>query len=127
MRASSSTAANANDNGALALLEQQATTLGAARGVGAAAISSAASAASVMPALELLAGQRAVESPTGGSVVELRVQEGAHVAAGDPLLVVSAMKMETVVAAPCSGLISAVQPLNAGDAVAAGQLVAVAP
>jgi len=39
--------------------------------------------------------------------------------------VISAMKMETVVAAPCAGVVTAVQRLSAGDTVAAGQVVAV--
>ena len=60
-----------------------------------------------------------------GVVVELLVGEGDHVAAGDPLLVISAMKMETVVAAPCAGVVTAVLPLNVGDGVAVAQVIAV--
>ena len=44
---------------------------------------------------------------------------------GQTLLVVSAMKMETLVVAPCSGHVTAMIPLNIGDSVAAGQIVAV--
>ena len=61
----------------------------------------------------------------GGAVVELRVREGDTVAAGDTVLIISTMKMETLLAAPCSGIVTAVQPLSAGDTVAAGQVVAV--
>ena len=44
---------------------------------------------------------------------------GARVAEGDPLLVVEAMKMETIVAAPRSGTVGAVF-VKEGDAVAVG-------
>ena len=61
----------------------------------------------------------------GGSVSEVRVREGDRVAAGEALLVVSAMKMEALVAAPCAGILAALQPLEVGDSVEAGQVVAV--
>lgn len=38
-----------------------------------------------------------------GVVVEVRVQEGHEVKAGDPLVVLSAMKMESNVSSPVSG------------------------
>lgn len=41
-------------------------------------------------------------------VVEVRVKEGQQVAAGDPLCVLSAMKMESQVSAPVSGKIKRV-------------------
>ena len=41
-------------------------------------------------------GHEAVESPHAGSVVDIKVREGAAVKAGDLLFVVSAMKMETL-------------------------------
>src|SRR5207302_4552227 len=47
------------------------------------------------------------------------------VAAGDPIAVVSAMKMETVIVAPAGGEVAAVGDLRPGDAVTAGQIVAV--
>jgi acetyl-CoA carboxylase carboxyltransferase component len=61
----------------------------------------------------------------GGSVVELRIKEGDTVAAGDTLLVISSMKMETMIVAPCSGVVTAMQSINVNDSVAAGQVVAV--
>ena len=76
------------------------------------------------PGLAAADGQRAVECPIAGSVVESRVAPGMRVAPGDTLLVVSAMKMETVIAAPCAGVIAAAETLAAGESVAAGQVVA---
>jgi acetyl/propionyl-CoA carboxylase alpha subunit/acetyl-CoA carboxylase carboxyltransferase component len=114
---------NSADGAALALLQQQATTVNS--GPINAATASVAAPASLLPALPMEADQRAVECPMDGTVVEVPVGEGASVAAGETVLVISAMKMETLVAAPCAGVVSAVQMLNIGDSVAAGQVVAV--
>ncbi len=110
---------SASEGSALALLEQQAAKLG----VTAAGPITAQNAR--LPALEVAEGQEAVHCPLESSVVEVRVRVGDTVSPGDPLLVVSAMKMETLVTAGCAGVIAALQPLQAGDSVAAGQVVAV--
>ena len=113
-----------DDNGALALLRQQATVMGVATVSGAGATPSSAAAAT----LEVPPGHEAVASPMAGSVLEIRVHEGDGVKAGDTLLIVSAMKMESQVVAPCDGVVTAAQPLNAGDDVEAGQVfAAIAP
>ena len=70
-------------------------------------------------------GDVGVACPLSCTVVEVRVSVGAMVAAGDALLVLNAMKMETVVTAPCSGVVLAVQPLAPGDTVEAGQIAVV--
>jgi acetyl-CoA carboxylase carboxyltransferase component len=63
-----------------------------------------------------------------GSVIEVRAQPGQAVVRGDVLLIVTAMKMETEVQAPCAGLVDDVQKLAPGDAVVEGQvLVTIAP
>jgi acetyl/propionyl-CoA carboxylase alpha subunit/acetyl-CoA carboxylase carboxyltransferase component len=88
----------------------------------------AAPAAPARPALALRDGLQAAEAPMAGSVIELKVAAGATVAAGDTLVVITAMKMETAVTAPCAGTVVELQPLAAGDAVAAGEvLVLLAP
>ena len=77
------------------------------------------------PALDVGADQRAVECPVTGSLVEFRAAMGAVVAAGEPLAVVNAMKMESVVTAPCAGTVSAALSLHPGDGVTAGQVLMV--
>ncbi len=57
-----------------------------------------------------------------GVVVELRVQKGASVTQGDPLAVLSAMKMETVVSSPVGGVVEDVV-VGQGDSLSAGDLV----
>ena len=101
--------------GALQFLDQQAASLGRGRG---------ASAPPARP-LPVPAGHEAVESPHAGSVVDIKAREGAEVKAGDLLFVVSAMKMETSVTAPCSGLVATLAALAVGDTVDGGQILAV--
>ncbi len=74
--------------------------------------------------IEVTEGARGVESPMSGAVVEVSVAIGQKVKAGEPLLVISAMKMETAVVAPCSGQISALADLEPGRGVDAGEVVA---
>lgn len=63
-----------------------------------------------------------VGAPMPGSVVSVTVSEGDTVSKDDPLLVLSAMKMETVVAAPVQGVVKRIvvaegEQINAGDLV----------
>jgi acetyl/propionyl-CoA carboxylase alpha subunit/acetyl-CoA carboxylase carboxyltransferase component len=87
----------------------------------------AAESRALIPAVASLAvaeGQVAVEVPVGARIVEIAVAEGQTVARGDTILVVSAMKMETLVVAPCDGVVAALGRLHEGDSVEAGQVVA---
>ena len=103
------------NGGALELLETQAP----ARGGG-----TPAPMASPLPPLEAGAGEVAVASPMAGTIVTVGAAPGDAVAAGTALLVLRAMKMEAVVDAPCAGVVSEMQALKEGDAVTAGQVVA---
>lgn len=64
-----------------------------------------------------------IPSPMPGTVVLLRVVDGAHVDAGDPVLVVEAMKMEHVLTSPVAGTVRVKAAV--GDRVARGQALAV--
>lgn len=63
-----------------------------------------------------------VGAPMAGVVVEVRVQEGTEVKKGDPLVVLSAMKMEMVVSAPNSGKVANVS-VKDNDSVDASDLI----
>ena len=52
----------------------------------------------------------AIIAPMPGQLLELFVTVGATVAQGDPLVVLSAMKMETRIVAPHAGVVAAVAP-----------------
>jgi biotin-dependent carboxylase-like uncharacterized protein len=64
----------------------------------------------------------AVRAPLPGLVVRVLVASGAEVTAGQPLLVLEAMKMEQQVVAPRSGRIQEVR-IKAGDAAGAGDVL----
>lgn len=57
-----------------------------------------------------------------GVVVEIRVQEGHEVKAGDPICIMSAMKMEQNVTAPVGGKVSRVA-VGPGDSLGSGDLI----
>ncbi|KAK4659228.1 pyruvate carboxylase [Podospora pseudocomata] len=63
-----------------------------------------------------------VGAPMAGVLVELRVHEGSEVKKGDPLAVLSAMKMEMVISAPHNGVVSSLQ-VREGDSVDGSDLV----
>ncbi len=63
-------------------------------------------------------------APMPGGVVRVLVEPGATVAAGQPLLVLEAMKMEHTVVAPVDGVVSEID-VAPGDQVYTGQVLAV--
>ena len=68
-----------------------------------------------------------VKAPLAGSVARVLVDEGQEIEAGEVLIVLEAMKMETEITAPVGGTVSAVL-VAPGDAVSGGQvLVELAP
>ena len=66
----------------------------------------------------------AVVSPVGSTVVEILVASGDRVDEGQAIVVCSAMKMETVLSAPCSGSVVDLLPLTAGDVVHQDEVIA---
>ncbi len=64
----------------------------------------------------------AVTSPIAGNVVELKCSANESVTAGQPLLVIEAMKMNTTISAPAAGTIKAVK-VAVGDAIREGQVL----
>ena len=81
-------------------------------------------AATNAPNLPVPDGEAGVESPMAGAVIELTAKVGDVLAAGDTLMVISAMKMETSVTAPVAGEVTALADLKVGASVATGQVVA---
>jgi acetyl/propionyl-CoA carboxylase alpha subunit len=73
------------------------------------------------PAAQAAAGS--LLAPMPGKVVRVDAQEGADVVAGQPLLVLEAMKMEHEIVAPATGTLTAL-PVAVGDQVDAGALLA---
>ncbi|MEO5709377.1 MAG: biotin carboxylase N-terminal domain-containing protein [Nocardioidaceae bacterium] len=63
-------------------------------------------------------------APMPGSVVRLHVEPGATVTAGDPVLVLEAMKMQHTITAPHDGTVTDL-PVALGAQVAAGEVLAV--
>ncbi|TGZ78382.1 putative pyruvate carboxylase [Ascodesmis nigricans] len=63
-----------------------------------------------------------VGAPMSGVVVEVRVKEGTDVKKGDPVAVLSAMKMEMVISAPHSGKVYELQ-VREGDSLDGQDLV----
>lgn len=63
-----------------------------------------------------------VGAPMAGVVVEVRAKEGHDVKKGDPLAVLSAMKMEMVISAPHSGKVGEIL-VKEGDSVAGSDLI----
>ena len=63
-------------------------------------------------------------APMQGTILKVLVQEGQNVSAGDGVVVLEAMKMETTISAPADGTVAELK-VQAGDTAAAGQVLAV--
>jgi propionyl-CoA carboxylase alpha chain len=74
------------------------------------------------PADAVAAGS--LHAPMPGSVLSVAVEAGQRVTAGQPLLVMEAMKMQHTVSAPTDGVVTSID-VRAGSQVAAGDVLAV--
>jgi methylmalonyl-CoA carboxyltransferase 1.3S subunit len=63
-----------------------------------------------------------IQAPLAGTVAQVLVEEGQVIEAGDVVVVLEAMKMETEITAPRSGTVGAVL-VSAGTAVTGGQVL----
>ncbi len=77
-----------------------------------------------LPVPSSTAAPGSLMAPMPGSVVRVLVEVGDDVAAGDPLVVLEAMKMEHPVRAPHAGKVTEL-PVSTGQQVEAGDVVAV--
>ena len=68
------------------------------------------------------AGAVTVSAPMPGNILDVRVQPGASVKAGDTLMILEAMKMENEISAPQDGTIASVN-VRKGDTVASGDVL----
>jgi acetyl/propionyl-CoA carboxylase alpha subunit len=67
-------------------------------------------------------GSATITAPMPGTVIKVNVHEGSTVEAGDPLVVLEAMKMETPLLAPFDATVKAVH-VEEGDRVAGGAVL----
>ena len=63
-----------------------------------------------------------IKAPMPGLIVDVLVKEGQQIAEGTPLIILSAMKMENIIAAKASGVIKAIQ-VKKDQAVEKGQII----
>ncbi|QGF25178.1 biotin/lipoyl-binding protein [Raineyella fluvialis] len=66
------------------------------------------------------ASANSIVAPLAGSVARIMVEEGQTITAGQVLVVLEAMKMETEITAPSDGTVGSIL-VEVGDAVQGGQ------
>ena len=91
---------------------------------GAAPVAAAPAAAAPAPAPAAPAGGEKVSAPMPGTILDVRVSNGAAVKKGDILFILEAMKMENEIMAPCDGTIASVS-VTKGASVESGSLLCV--
>ncbi len=63
-----------------------------------------------------------IKAPMPGLIVELKVKDGDAVKAGDPLIILEAMKMENIIKSPGDGMVKNVR-IRKGDSVEKNQVL----
>jgi biotin carboxyl carrier protein len=69
-----------------------------------------------------LPGERVCKAPIPGNIVRINVSPGQSVEAGEVVLLLEAMKMQTPIKSPVSGTVKSVR-VKEGQAVTQGQLL----
>ena len=72
----------------------------------------------------IAAGETAITAPMPGMVIRYEVNEGDKVKAGDVILILEAMKMETPLTTPTDGTVKTISHKK-GDSVAKDELLAI--
>lgn len=70
----------------------------------------------------IVSGSGVVISPLAGVILKVNINVGSHIAEGDVVLVMEAMKMETEIRAKVAGIVSAVN-VRQGDSVSVGDIL----
>jgi biotin carboxyl carrier protein len=66
--------------------------------------------------------ENVLTAPMPGTILQIKVQEGDTVEAGQPLVILEAMKMENVMTAPASGIVKEI-PIQVGNIVTQGDIL----
>ena len=85
-------------------------------------VAAPAAAPAPAPAAAPVAGGETVSSPMPGTILEVKVQNGAAVKQGDVLMILEAMKMENEIVAPCDGTVASVN-VTKGSSVETGTVL----
>ena len=83
---------------------------------------SAAKPAAAAPAPAAAGAGAKVNAPMPGTILDVRVQNGAKVKKGNVLVILEAMKMENEIQAPCDGTVTSVC-VKKGDSVETQALI----
>ena len=75
------------------------------------------------PAAPAVGAGEKVTAPMPGTILDVKVSQGASVSKGDVIMVLEAMKMENDIVAPCDGSVTSIV-VKKGDSVQSGDTLA---